>query len=174
MNNLSSLAKYLIISISIVLIGTYLYNKNRTKKGAVISLISISLTWMIIASLANRFILIPAYIELMFGGQEEVFVSLLKAIANSPLYHNCITFKSVLQSKTLWLTQIVKSNDTEEVVRTFDIIWNKIKEEVKTEETQTSRTIPKPKEINDFLKWSKSNVVYSVYVFSTLYFYVAI
>ena len=72
----------LIISISIVLIGTYLYNKNRTKKGAVISLIAISLTWMIIASLSNRFILIPAYIELMFGGQEEVFVSLLKVIPN--------------------------------------------------------------------------------------------
>ena len=72
----------LIISISRVLIGTYLYNKNRTKKGAIISLIAISLTWMIIASLSNRFILIPAYIELMFGGQEEVFVSLLKVIPN--------------------------------------------------------------------------------------------
>lgn len=45
------------------------------------------------------------------------------------LYHYCAykKFESILQSKTLWLTQIVKSNDTEEVVRTFDIIWNKIK-----------------------------------------------
>ena len=43
------------------------------------------------------------------------------------LYHYCAysKFESILQSKTLWLTQIVKSNDTEEVVRTFDIIWNK-------------------------------------------------
>ncbi|MBQ1268423.1 MAG: ATP-dependent Clp protease ATP-binding subunit ClpX [Muribaculaceae bacterium] len=32
-----------------------------------------------------------------------------------------------------------------------DEALNKIKEEVKTEETQTSRAIPKPKEINDFL-----------------------
>ena len=72
----------LIISLAIVLIGTYIYKKNRTKKGAIISLIVISLTWMLIASLANRFILIPAYIKLMFGGQEEVFVSLLKVIPN--------------------------------------------------------------------------------------------
>lgn len=45
------------------------------------------------------------------------------------LYHYCAykKFESILQSKTLWLTQIVKSNDTEEVIRTFDIIWNKIK-----------------------------------------------
>ena len=32
-----------------------------------------------------------------------------------------------------------------------DEALNKIKEEVKTEETQTLRVIPKPKEINDFL-----------------------
>lgn len=48
------------------------------------------------------------------------------------LYHYCgyDKFESIIKSKTLWLTQIVKSNDTEEVVRTFDIIWNKIKCEV--------------------------------------------
>lgn len=49
------------------------------------------------------------------------------------LYHYCSfeKFVSIIKSKTLWLTQIVKSNDSEEVVRTFDIIWNQIKEEIR-------------------------------------------
>lgn len=45
------------------------------------------------------------------------------------LYHYCRydKFASILNSKSLWLTQIVKSNDEEEVVRTFNIIWPKIR-----------------------------------------------
>ena len=45
------------------------------------------------------------------------------------LYHYCSydKFESILNSKTLWLTQIVNSNDAEEVFRTFNIIWPKIK-----------------------------------------------
>lgn len=48
------------------------------------------------------------------------------------LYHYCgyDKFESIIESKTLWLTRIVKSNDTEEVVRTFDNIWNKIKHDL--------------------------------------------
>lgn len=48
------------------------------------------------------------------------------------LYHYCRynTFESILNSKSLWLTQIVKSNDAEEVLRTFDIIWPKIRVEL--------------------------------------------
>ncbi len=49
------------------------------------------------------------------------------------LYHYCSfeKFISIIKSKTLWLTQIVKSNDSEEFVRTFNIIWNQIKEEIR-------------------------------------------
>ncbi len=48
------------------------------------------------------------------------------------LYHYCgyDKFESIISSKSLWLTQIVKSNDTEEVLRTFDIIWPKIREKL--------------------------------------------
>ena len=48
------------------------------------------------------------------------------------LYHYCSfeKFLSIIKSKTLWLTQIVKSNDTEEVVRTFKIIWERIKVDI--------------------------------------------
>lgn len=72
----------LLIGLAIVFVGTHLYDKNRTKKGAVIALIGISLTWIFVSVLANYFILIPFYINLMFGGNEEVFVSMLKIIPN--------------------------------------------------------------------------------------------
>lgn len=72
----------LIIGLSIVLVGTYLYDKNKTKKGAIIALVGIALTWVIVSLLANYFILIPFYINLMFGGNEEIFVSMLKIIPN--------------------------------------------------------------------------------------------
>jgi len=47
-------------------------------------------------------------------------------------YHYCSSdkFLSIIESKTLWLTQIVKSNDSEEVARTFDIIWNRMKDKI--------------------------------------------
>ena len=66
------------------------------------------------------------------------------------LYHYCAysKFESILQSKTLWLTQIVKSNDTEEVVRTFDIIWNKIKHNISDGITDTT----KAKQMMDILE----------------------
>lgn len=70
----------LIISSSIVIVSTYIYNKNRTLKGAIISLACVCATWIVISALANYFILIPAYVELMFGGNEEVFISLLQVI----------------------------------------------------------------------------------------------
>ena len=48
------------------------------------------------------------------------------------LYHYCgyEKFESIIKSKTLWLTQIVKSNDLEEVNRTFEIIWKRIKNDI--------------------------------------------
>lgn len=48
-------------------------------------------------------------------------------------YHYCSedAFLSIITSKMLWLTQIVKSNDEEEVKRTLKYIWNSIKNDIK-------------------------------------------
>ena len=45
------------------------------------------------------------------------------------VYYYCKTetFKSLLQSGSLWLTDLTKSNDEEEVIRTFKILWSKVK-----------------------------------------------
>lgn len=49
------------------------------------------------------------------------------------LYHYCTeeTFKSIIKSKNLWLTKIIKSNDAEEVARTYDVIWPQIYDELR-------------------------------------------
>ena len=46
------------------------------------------------------------------------------------VYYYCSskTFKSLLASHSLWLTNLTESNDQQEVSRTYDILWNKIKE----------------------------------------------
>lgn len=44
-------------------------------------------------------------------------------------YHYCSneTFKNILHSKVLWLSNLTESNDKEEVRRTFKSLWNAIK-----------------------------------------------
>lgn len=48
------------------------------------------------------------------------------------LYHYCgwDKFKSIVHSKSLWLTQIVRSNDTEEINRTLRVIWERIRPDI--------------------------------------------
>lgn len=45
------------------------------------------------------------------------------------LYHYCSakTFRDIMISKVLWLTDLTESNDSQEVTRTFEILWNAVK-----------------------------------------------
>lgn len=45
------------------------------------------------------------------------------------LYHYCNTEKlqKILSSKVLWLSDLTRSNDKEEVIRTFENLWNNVK-----------------------------------------------
>jgi len=45
------------------------------------------------------------------------------------LYHYCNikTFKDIIKSKCFWLSNLLKSNDKNEVIQTYDILWNNIK-----------------------------------------------
>lgn len=72
----------LIIGIAIVLVSSIIYQKNKSKKGAVIALISSSLTWTIIAFISNWLILIPFYIYFYFGGYDNIqaLIGLMKVI----------------------------------------------------------------------------------------------
>lgn len=45
------------------------------------------------------------------------------------VYHYCSveTFKNILQSKVLWLCDLTDSNDEQEVIRTFVVLWKRVK-----------------------------------------------
>lgn len=47
----------------------------------------------------------------------------------SVLYYYCKmdTFKSMLKTKTLWLTDLTRSNDSEEVIRAYRNLWERIR-----------------------------------------------
>lgn len=52
----------------------------------------------------------------------------------SVFYYYCKmdTFKSMLETKTLWLTDLTKSNDSEEVTRTYRNLWERIRARLNT------------------------------------------
>lgn len=42
-------------------------------------------------------------------------------------YCNVSTFIEIMNSKVLWLADLTESNDTQEVTRTFETLWNVVK-----------------------------------------------
>lgn len=48
------------------------------------------------------------------------------------------TFESIIKSKTLWLTDLTKSNDKEEVVRLYQNVWTKVVSELKKTDIEQS------------------------------------
>lgn len=64
----------IIIGIIVVLITSLIYQKNKTKKQAIISLIIGSIVWVMAAIVANWLVLVPFYIELYMGGEVSVFI----------------------------------------------------------------------------------------------------
>ncbi|MDO4489074.1 MAG: DUF2971 domain-containing protein [Eubacteriales bacterium] len=52
----------------------------------------------------------------------------------SVVYHYCSieTFKNILKSKVLWLSDLTDSNDNQEVIRTFVNLWDNVKRKLLT------------------------------------------
>lgn len=59
----------------------------------------------------------------------------------SVFYYYCKmeTFKSMLESKTLWLTDLTKSNDSQKVIRAYQNLWERIKNRL--EETDIDKEL---------------------------------
>lgn len=49
------------------------------------------------------------------------------------VYHYCSidTFKNIIKSKVLWLCNLRDSNDEEEIIRIYSVIWEKVKNKLK-------------------------------------------
>ena len=72
----------MVISILVVLVTSIFYKNNRTKKGAFISLILGTVTWVIGSVFVNWFISVPFYVAFYFDGNVDGFISMLSIIPN--------------------------------------------------------------------------------------------
>ncbi len=70
----------LIIGVLTVLVTSIIYRNNKTKKGAILSLLFGIITWVTSSLFVNAFILIPAYIDLYFDGNIDALVNMLSNI----------------------------------------------------------------------------------------------
>lgn len=80
---------------------------------------------------------------------------------NNLIYHYCSekTFKSIIESKTLWLTKIIKSNDLEESVRTYDIIWPRVYNQLKKRFINDTGALATLDQINNQIQIDKQDSV---------------
>ncbi|OLA10598.1 MAG: hypothetical protein BHW12_01965 [Coprobacillus sp. 28_7] len=72
----------LTIGLVVLLVVATIYSKNKTKKTAIISLVTGVVTWVLISALMNYFILIPIYIKLYFKGDINSFIGAISIIPN--------------------------------------------------------------------------------------------
>jgi len=88
-----------ILGLAFVLPATIIYRFNKTKKGALISLLISMVVCVATAILLNRFVIVPAYIKLFFNGQWEPLVGMLKTLFPSitkETFYNYYLWGSVL------------------------------------------------------------------------------
>ena len=89
----------IIIGIALVLPASLIYQKNKSKKGAIVSLLVGSACAVFTAVMVNRFMLIPLYVELLFGGSWEPLIGMVKNIypdvTKESFYHYYILFATI-------------------------------------------------------------------------------
>lgn len=71
-----------VIGFSVMIVTSLIYYISKTRRGSIIALTLGTLTWIVVAILANYFVLIPFYIELYFKGSVEGFVGACSVIPN--------------------------------------------------------------------------------------------
>jgi len=72
----------LIMGLVLVLISSLIYKKNRTMLGAIVAIAVASAATIIAAVLLNRFVLVPFYVEVFFGGNWEPLLNMLGTLYN--------------------------------------------------------------------------------------------
>jgi len=70
----------IILGISFVLPASIIYKVNKTKKHALIGLIVGSILATVVAIIINRFVSVPFYVEMFFGGNFDALVGMVKVL----------------------------------------------------------------------------------------------
>lgn len=89
----------IIMGIAFVLPASYIYKYHKTKKGALLSLAVGVLSSTAAAMLVNRFVLIPFYLQAMFGGSWEPLLGMVSSIypdATAANFYDFYIFLGVL------------------------------------------------------------------------------
>jgi len=86
----------ILIGIAFVLPASLIYQQNKTKKGALMGLLLGTACAIIVAVLANRFLLIPFYVKVMFGGTIEPLVNMVSSLYNGVNANNFYAYYLLL------------------------------------------------------------------------------
>lgn len=96
----------LILGLVYVLSASIIYNKNRTKKGAIIGLIVGTLCATLLSMLFNRIIAVPFYVKFFFGDNFDALVGMLSGLypnLTKDNFYNFYIFVGVLPFNLLRL-----------------------------------------------------------------------
>ncbi len=69
-----------IVSSSVALVVSYIYSKNRSMKGAAVSLVFGAMTWVVVALIANWLVIVPLYILMFFDGNSAPLIGMLSMV----------------------------------------------------------------------------------------------
>lgn len=70
----------ILMGIAFVLPASIIYKNNKSKKGAFIGLLTGMFCGVVVAVVANRFLLIPFYVEVMFAGTIDPLVNMVSSL----------------------------------------------------------------------------------------------
>lgn len=116
----------LLIGIPVALVTSMIYKKCHTKKGALVSLLFGSLTWVIISIFTNYFINVPFFLQLYCNGNVEAFIGALAVIPNVTVENYMIKYILFAVIPFNLLIASVVSVVTFLVYKKISIIFNKL------------------------------------------------
>ena len=120
----------LIMGIAYVLPSALIYKFNRTKKGAVISLIVGCLCTTITAMVVNYLVLVPFYVQVFFGGEIQTLVNALSVLFTNVNVQNVYAYYIFLSAMPFNLLRAILSAVVtfllyKRLVKLFDRIFAK-------------------------------------------------
>lgn len=70
----------LLIGLLTVVVSSFIYHRQKTKKGSIYALISTVFIWVLVSVISNWLFIVPFYIALYYGGDVSAFTMLLSAL----------------------------------------------------------------------------------------------
>lgn len=124
----------LIIGLLTVVVASFIYHRNKTKKGSIYALSSTIIIWVVVSIITNWLFIVPFYITLYFGGDVSAFTALLSklpGVENNYMLaytlYAVIPFNIILSTLTSIVTFLVykRVSIAYDKIGAFEIVENK-------------------------------------------------